>query len=82
MQDNHDGGGRCCIVLAVKFGGKKMNKKNLSWLKAATNRQLNTTTNQIHTGAAGEGYERTRDWWGVQVQGELYLIVLGAIKFG
>jgi hypothetical protein len=25
-QDNHDGGGRCHIVSAVKFGGKKINK--------------------------------------------------------
>jgi hypothetical protein len=25
-QDNHNGGGRCRIVSAIKFGGKKINK--------------------------------------------------------
>jgi hypothetical protein len=55
-------------------------KQNLSWLKAAANQRLSTTTNQIHAGVAGEGYERTCDQWGAQ--GELYLIILGAIKFG
>ncbi len=29
----------------------------MSWLKAAANQQLNTTTNQINAGAAGEGYQ-------------------------
>ena len=55
-QDNHDGGGRCRIVSAVEFGGKKKMKQNSSWLKAAANQQLNTTTNQMNAGAAGEGY--------------------------
>ena len=55
-QDNHDEGGRCSIVSAVEFGGKKKIKQNSSWLKAAANRRLNTTTNQINAGAAGEGY--------------------------
>ncbi len=66
----------------LNLGAKKLIKQNLSWLKAAANRRLNTTTSQIHAGTAGsgEGYERTRDQWGAQ--GELYLIVLGAIEFG
>jgi hypothetical protein len=38
------------------LGAKKIIKQNLSWLKAAANQQLNTTTNQIHAGVAGEGY--------------------------
>jgi hypothetical protein len=38
------------------LGAKQLIKQNSLWLKAAANQRLNTTTNQINAGAAGEGY--------------------------
>ncbi len=55
VQDIDDEGGLCCIVSTVELRGKNKEKQILSWSEVAPNRQINTTTNQIHAGASGNG---------------------------
>jgi hypothetical protein len=72
MQDNHDGGGRCRILLPVKFWGKKVNKAK--FVVAYGGRQSTIKHyNKPNTRRRGSG--GICDWWGEQ--GELYLIVFG-----